>query len=338
MHTFKAKPLSQQAIVITGATSGIGLATARLAARNGAAVFLVARSRGSLHALAHELAATGVRTGYAVADVGDEAEVTAASEAAIQRLGSYDTWVNCAGVSIYGPAWKVPLDEQLRLFSTNYWGTVVGSLIAVAHFRQRGGTLINVGSELSDVPLQLQSAYVASKHAVKGFTNSLRLDLQSEAAPVNVCLIKPAGTDTLFVEHARKHTSFNPKLPPPVYAPEVVARAILHAAEHGTRELFAGGASKGMSVLGQTLPRAYDLLLRLAGSALQRSPRSEPRGPDGLDAADDNPRTRSGRNGRVVEHSLYTFVTRKPTLAIGAAVLAAMVVSAIAFRHGKAPD
>jgi short-subunit dehydrogenase len=316
MRTFKAKPLSQQVIVITGATSGIGLASARLAARKGAAVFLVARSRESLRALAHELAATGVETGYAVADVGNDAEVGAASDAAVQRLGRYDTWVNCAGVSIYGPAWEVPLEEQRRLFSTNYWGTVIGSLVAVAHFRRHGGTLINVGSKLSDVPLQLQSAYVASKHAVKGFINSLRLDLQSEAAPVNVCLIKPAGTDTLFVEHARKRIRFNPKLPPLVYAPEVVARAILHAAEHGSRELFAGGASKGMSVLGQTLPRAYDLPLSFTGNALQRSPRSEPPGPDGLDAADKNPQTRSGRNGHVVERSLYAFVTRRPTLAI----------------------
>jgi short-subunit dehydrogenase len=322
ISTLKLKPLSQQVIVITGATSGIGLATARLAARAGANVFLIARSPNKLRSLNAELTGNGARSAYAVADVGQEEDVKAASQAAIRMFGRYDSWVNCAGVSIYGLAKDTPTDEQHRLFATNYWGTVYGSLVAVEHLRRRGGTLINIGSELSDVPIQLQSTYVASKHAVKGFTNCLRLELATEGAPVRVSLIKPAGTDTLFVEHAKKHVEFAPKLPPPVYAPEVVAKAILHAARHGTAELHAGGASKGMSAFGQLLPRAYDLIMKVVGISSQQNKAAVA---DEGNVSTPNPSkliTRSGRNGPVLEHSAYTFIASRPgRILVGAAVI-----------------
>ncbi|SAK99396.1 short chain dehydrogenase [Caballeronia fortuita] len=302
----KLKPINEQVIVITGATSGIGLVTARMAASKGARLMLVARDEQALTGLVAELSREGGdRIAHAAADVGDRAQLQAAADAAIQHFGGFDTWVNNAGVSIYGRCIDVPVDEQRKLFDTNFWGVVNGSLVAVQHLREKGGALINLGSELSDVAVPLQGAYVASKHAVKGYTDALRIELADEGAPVSVSLVKPAGIDTQFVEHARIHLDQQPKLPQPVYAPEVVARAILHAAAHPVRDLYAGGASRGMSWFGRSAPRLYDAILTALGMKAQLT--GEPRRDgDALEEGGSGLRERSGHHGRVRERSLYT--------------------------------
>ena len=154
------KPLNQQSIVITGATSGIGLATARRAARAGACVFLIARGENDLKDLTEELQATGARAAWAVADVADHAALSEAAEKCVRLFGGFDTWVNNAGVSIYGAISVTSLDDQRRLFETNYWGVVNGSLVAAEHLRLRegGGAIVNVGSILSDAPMPILSA------------------------------------------------------------------------------------------------------------------------------------------------------------------------------------
>ena len=124
----------------------------------------------------------------------------------------------------------------------NYWGQVYGSRAAVRHLRHRGGALINVGSALSDRAIPLQGGYCAAKHALKAFTDALRMELEEEGAPVAVTLVKPASIDTPFFEKARTYLGVEPQPVPPVYAPEVVSEVILHAAEHPLRELIAGGS------------------------------------------------------------------------------------------------
>src|SRR5690606_30730487 len=179
------KPLNEQTIVVTGATSGIGLAVARRAARAGACVFLIARGEADLKALCEELQATGARVSWAVADVADHDALLEAAEKCRRLFGGFDTWVNNAGVTIFGQIRETTLEDQRRLFETNYWGVVNGSLVAAEHLRGRpgGGAIINVGSILSDAPIPMQGIYAASKHAVKGFTNSLRMELMREKAP-----------------------------------------------------------------------------------------------------------------------------------------------------------
>jgi hypothetical protein len=165
--------------------------------------------------------------------------------------------------------------------------------------------LINLGSEASDVALPLQGAYVASKHAVKGYTDALRLELLSERAPVSVTLIKPAGIHTRFVEHAHKHVDRQPKLPPPVYAPDIVAQAILHAATHPVRDLYIGGASASMAAFARIAPRMYDRMMSRIGISSQLT--NEP-----LDAEptagsrDGELHERSSRQRMVLESSVYT--------------------------------
>jgi NAD(P)-dependent dehydrogenase (short-subunit alcohol dehydrogenase family) len=151
----RLKPIKDQVIVITGASSGIGLATAQEAARRGARVVLASRDEADIKKAADEIAAGGGQATPVVVDVGDQASVDALAEQAISAYGRIDTWVNNAGVSIYGRIEEVPLDDAQRLFETNYWGVVHGSLAALPHLKREGGALINVGSELSETAMPL---------------------------------------------------------------------------------------------------------------------------------------------------------------------------------------
>jgi short-subunit dehydrogenase len=331
----KLKPLDQQTIVITGATSGIGLVTARAAAARGARIVLVSRDEAALSTLADELSEDGERVAYAVADVGDPVALEHAADLAVERFGGFDTWINNAGVALYGRCADVPLGDQRKLFDTNFWGIVNGSLIAVRHLRECGGAVINLGSELSDVAIPLQGAYVASKHAVKGYTDALRLELKNENTPVSVTLIKPAGIDTLYVEHAKNYLDHEPKLPQPVYAPEAVARAILHAAENPERDIYVGAASRGTAWFGRKAPRAYDAVMSRLGIKSQLTREHRQFG-DALYRGAGSLRERSGRNGRVRERSLYTDAQINTTsvgqLATG---VAAVMLFAVARRYLK---
>ena len=141
----KLKKLSEQVLVITGASSGIGLVTAREAARRGAKLVLVARAEDALRQLAEEINSAGGEAIHVVADVGREEDVRRAAEEALARFGRIDTWVNNAGVSIYGRILETPFEDMRRLYETNFWGVVYGSQTAARHLRGRGGAIINVG-------------------------------------------------------------------------------------------------------------------------------------------------------------------------------------------------
>ena len=266
------KPLSDQVVVITGASSGIGLATARLAAERGAAVLVVSRNGAALQGLVAELRAKGSRADFCIADVADPAQLRAAAAKADEVFGGFDTWINNAGVSIYGAIEDTPLEDQRRLFETNYWGVVQGSLTALDHLRARkgGGALINVGSVLSDQPVPLQGVYSASKHAVKGFTNALRMEARRSAPDVRITLIKPSAIDTPYKEHARNFTGAPATNPPPVYAAALVAEAICYAAEHRTREITVGFGGRALALMGQLVPAVADPLFAALVPLLSR--------------------------------------------------------------------
>ncbi len=239
MH-IRLKPLEQQVMVITGASSGIGLAAARKAARAGVKVMLVARNEPVLRETVEAIHADGGEAAYIVADVGDLAQVQAAAAAAVGTFGRIDTWVNNAGVAIYADLLATPRDEHERLFRTNYWGVVNGAQTAVPHLKATGGALITVGSLASDIGTPVMGAYSASKHAVKGYLDSLRIELNRDKADVSVSLIKPAGIGTPLSEHIANHEPGAPKIPPPVSGPGRVVDAILRAAVTPVREHTVG--------------------------------------------------------------------------------------------------
>ena len=305
----RLKPIDEQVLVITGADSGIGLATARAAAGRGANVVLCSRSAEELRRLCAELEAEGPgHAAYFACDVADELAMRRLAQFAVETFGRIDTWVNNAGASIYGPVEQTPVDDARRLFETNYWGVVNGSLAAIPYLSQEGGALINVGSVVSDRAVPLQGHYSASKHAVKGFTDALRMELRKDNVPVAVTLVKPGSIDTPFTRHAENLMEAPPQLPPPVYAPEVVADAILECAQHPTASVTVGGGGRALAMMGTLAPRAADRQMR--ATLFRQQKRKEP-----TEIPQENtlwaPPRRTGRvhgdhPGHVAESSAYT--------------------------------
>lgn len=258
----KLKKLKDQVIVITGASSGIGLATAEAAAKAGAKVVLVARSGQALNAIAQRLTADGGEALAVVCDVADRAQVDHVVDVTLSRFGRIDTWVNNAGQGMYGR-----LDESLekdarRLFDINFWGVVNGSMAALPHLKENGGALINVGSVVSDAYPPLLGIYVATKHAVKGYTDALRVEIEKvDQAPVAITLIQPTAVDTPFPQHARNYMTKEPKLPSPMIEPQQVADAILEAAQTPTRAKSVGTMSFINSTVSKLMPGVADKMV-----------------------------------------------------------------------------
>lgn len=323
----RLKKVQDQVVVITGATSGIGLVTARMAAQRGAKLVLSARNHEALGELKREF---GDRAVCVAADVADPIDVAKIVDHALERFGRIDTWVNNAGVTVIGRIEEIDPGDHRRLFDTNFWGVVNGSMAALPALKREGGALINIGSALSDRAVPLQGMYSASKHAVKGFTDALRMELESEDAPVSVTLVKPAAIDTMYLVHAKNYLAEEPKHAPPVYAPELVAEAILDAAERPIRDVFVGGSAKAISALGSWAPRTADRLMSRAMIRSQKSAEPARLRADSLyDHADDLQERASLKPGqRALERSAYTSLRyRHPVIGsvlAGVAVLGAL--------------
>jgi NAD(P)-dependent dehydrogenase (short-subunit alcohol dehydrogenase family) len=215
------------------------------------------------------------------------------------------------------------------LFETNFWGVVHGSRVAVEHLRSRGGALINIGSVLSERSIPIQGTYCASKHAVKGYTDSLRMELEKEGVPISVTLIKPSAIDTPYKEHARNYLAVKPKNPPPVYAPDLVANAILHCAEHPKRDVVIGGGGRLITALEHVAPSAADAYMKLFMFDQQRTDQPAPSDREGaLYRAGEDLRERGGYRGHVSESSVYTKAVLHPLITSAVAVGCGLLVAA----------
>jgi short-subunit dehydrogenase len=280
MPSIELKPIEQQVMVITGASSGIGLAIAEAAAKKGAKLVLAARSGETLQDIVSLIQEDGGQAVAVAADVASRSDVQAIAETAVRTYGRIDTWVNDAGVSIYGRLDQVSDADSRRLFDINFWGVVNGSLVALPHLKTGGGALINVGSEVSEAVVPLQGIYTASKHAVKGFTDTLRVEIEEiDKAPVAITLIQPTAVNTPYPEHARNYMDKEAKLPDPMIDPGQVAEAVLKAATKHQRDVKVGGGAVINTVLAKIAPSFAD---RMAAKQATRQQRNEaPRNPEG---------------------------------------------------------
>jgi NAD(P)-dependent dehydrogenase (short-subunit alcohol dehydrogenase family) len=274
-----------------------------------------------------------------VADVSSPEDVERLAASAIEEFGSLDTWVNNAGVSFYGRLTEVALEDMRQLFEVNFWGMVYGARAALPRLRGSGGALINIGSIVSDRAIPLQGAYSASKHAVKGFTDALRVELEEEGAPISVTLIKPSSIDTPYFQHAKNYMEVEPKPPAPVYAPEVVANAILRAAEHPIRDITIGGGGRVLTALGTALPRLTDFYMERTMFSSQRSDMPSPGNPGNLyQSSGGENLERGGYKGHVMQSSIYTQAALSPAKALIAAGVGLAVFAGLRSLAGSDKD
>jgi len=258
--------------------------------------------------------------------VADADAVDRLGEAALLAFGTIDTWVNNAGLSIYGKLDVIPLADKRKLFDINFWGVVHGCRTALKLMKDRGGVLINIGSEVSDVAIPLQGIYSASKHAVKGYTDALRMELEHDRVPIAVTLVKPSAINTPYPEHARSYLDEGvPALPPPRYKPEAVAEAILSCAVRPVRDVVVGGAGRMQIAMGRWAPRLTD---KVMNGAMWNSQKAFDRAhvrEGNLDRPQSDGRAYGPHTSLVFNSSVYTKAALSP--AVKAATFAAAGVA-----------
>lgn len=322
------KPIAEQVVVVVGASSGIGRATALAFAHRGAKVVASARGETGLRSLVEEIRSTGGEATYLTADVNDFEQVEAVGAHAEQTYGRVDTWVGLAAVSLYATFEQTTPEEFKRVVDTNLTGAAYNAMVALPHLRRAGGgALILVSSVEARRALPLQAAYAASKHGIKGFVDALRVELLSEGAPVSVTEVMPSGINTPFFNRARTKIGVKPMPIQPVYQPETVAHAILHAAETPTAEIIVGGGGKAFAVTEKIAPRLLDVALTRFGFDGQRT--SEPKSEDAPDnlfqTLDNDDRIHGDFSEVALQRSAYTWLATHPraTGAIAATALGA---------------
>ncbi|WP_026440278.1 SDR family oxidoreductase [Acidocella facilis] len=264
-------------VVVTGAGAGVGRATATMFAKAGYDVALLGRDEGRLQAAAAEIQGLGARAVWHSVDVADADAVSQAAQAIEQEFGPISVWVNNAMATVFAPVTKVTPEEFRRATEVTYLGTVHGCLAALAAMQKRGaGTIINVGSALAYRSVPLQSAYCGAKSAIRGFTDSLRSELIHDRSQIKLCMVHLPAVNTPQFNWALNKMGRRPMPVPPVYAPEVPARAILFAAEHPRRELWVGFPTVKAILANRIAPGFADWVLARQGYSGQLTSEPEP--------------------------------------------------------------
>lgn len=278
------KPINEQVVVVLGASSGIGRETAVRFARRGAKVVAAARGEEGLDSLIEEIRADGGEAIAVQCEAAEFEQVKAVAEQAVETYGRIDTWVHLAAVSIYATFEETTPEEFRRVIEVNLLGQAYGAMAALPHLKREGrGALIHISSIEGKKAFPFQSAYASSKHGVVGFLDALRMELAHEGIPISVTNIMPSGINTPFFNKARTKLGVKPMALPPLYPPEEVARAILYAAEHSTRDIVVGEAGKLLLQLQRISPSLVDTLVLWTGFRGQKTnePKSE-NAPDNL--------------------------------------------------------
>ena len=327
------RPISEQVVVITGASSGIGRETAIQFGRQGASVVLAARNETALREVEEEVERLGGRAYVVGTDVAEWDQVDRLAQEAADRFGRIDTWVNNAAASEYAPVEEMTAEEIERQIQVILVSQIYGMKAALPHLKRQGqGTIINNASILAARAVPLQAGYCAAKHGIKGFTEAFRLELEHERSGINVTLLMPSSINTPLFDHARSKLGVKPQPIPPFYEPRVVAEAILFAAEHPRRDIVVGSAGKMLAVMERISPSLLDRLMLARGAMFEMQKTDQPdNGQDNLFEPVGGTGSTTGEFGRLSRStSLYTrhleqYPNRKRAL-LGLAVAGVVVL------------
>jgi short-subunit dehydrogenase len=331
-------------VVITGASAGVGRAAVRAFAERGYDVALIARGDAGLSGAAEDVRRAGRRSVQLPLDVADAAAVEAAAARTEEELGPIDVWVNNAMVSVFSPVLQMRAEEYRRVTEVTYLGYVHGTLAAYRRMAARDrGVIVQVGSALAYRSIPLQSAYCAAKHAIAGFTDSLRSELIHDGSDVRVTMVNMPALNTPQFDWVRSRLPRRGQPVPPIFEPEVAARAIVHAAEHPRRELQVG-RSTVVALWGQKfVPGLLDWYLGKTGyTAQQTTTPEDPDRADNLqrpldDAVDHGARgrfdRRAGRWSPALEVSLHRGLAVSTAALVSVAAIAALKIAAPGLRN-----
>ena len=326
-----------QTVVITGASAGIARATARLYGERGDRVALIARGQAGLDGAAADVRDAGGTALPICADVADHGQVDAAANRVEAELGPIDVWVNVAFTSVFAPFAEVTPDEFRRVTEVSYLGFVHGTMAALARMQPRDrGTIVQVGSALSQRSIPLQSAYCGAKRAINGFTSSLRCELMHDGSHVRVTVVQMPALNTPQFSWVRSRLPNEPQPVPPIYQPEVAARGIVYAADHPSRREYWVGASTAATLAANKFaPSLLDRYLARTGYSSQQT--SEPVAPGRADnlmrPVDGAPGTDHGAHGDFDDRShprsaQLWFSQNRALCAVGGVSAAAVAVAA----------
>jgi NADP-dependent 3-hydroxy acid dehydrogenase YdfG len=278
------RPIEEHVVVITGASSGIGRACARAFAARGARLGLLARNEEALQAAVAEAQAAGTEALALPTDVADAEAVERAAAAVEERFGRIDTWVNNAMVSVFSPVKEMKAEEYKRVTEVTYLGYVYGTLSALRRMQPRDeGTIIQVGSALVYRSIPLQSAYCGAKAAIRGFTDSLRTELLHDGSHVRLSMLQLPAVNTPQFEVVRSRLPRRAQPVPPIFTPEMIADAVVYAAEHAPREMVIGGSALRAILAQKVVPGLLDRYLAMTGYDSQQTDQpADPNRPDNL--------------------------------------------------------
>jgi NAD(P)-dependent dehydrogenase (short-subunit alcohol dehydrogenase family) len=335
--------MARQVVVITGASAGIGRATARLYGARGAQVALLARGRAGLDAAAKDVENAGGTALAIPTDVADYQQVEAAATQIENDLGPIDVWINVAFTSVFAPFHEIKPEEFRRVTEVSYLGFVHGTMAALSRMRTRDrGTIVQVGSALSQRSIPLQSAYCGAKHAINGFTESLRTELLHDGSNIHITVVQMPAVNTPQFSWVLSRLPRHPQPVPPIYQPEVAARGVVFAAEHPQRKQYWVGASTVSTLLGQKIaPALLDRYLAKTGyQSQQTADRVGPDRPhnlwDPLDGPDGHDYGAHGEfDDRAHRHAPQLWMSHHARLVSAAAAVAVTATGAVAWLRRR---
>jgi len=325
-----------QVVVVTGASGGVGRAVVRAYADRGCKVAMLARGRAGLEAAALEVQRRGGQPLLIETDMADYPAVEAAAEQIESELGPIDVWINVAFASVFAPFWEIAHDEYRRATEVTYLGFVHGTMAALARMRRRDrGTIVQVGSALGFRGIPLQSVYCGAKHAIQGFTESLRCELLHEGSAVRTTMVVLPAVNSPQFSWVLSKLPRPPQPVAPIYQPEVAARAIVYAAEHPRRrQYWVGGSTVGTLLANRVAPGLLDRYLARTGFASQQTPdERDPGQPvnlwepvDGPDGSDHG--AHGIFDGRATDRSAQLWLSQHHGLLYGGAAAVAAATAA----------